>query len=327
MKKSLLSTVLLLIALAAVAIGIVIQSFPTMAVALPAAAGAVLVGNPFGLGQRLHDALFAHMVRSGAILAMTTLAANKPRSYELGDRSMYPVIASDIIYEGAAVGLVAGTGHARPLAAGDAFGGFAVAKADNSAGSAADINVETMRRGTIELSVTGALITDVGQPVYASDDDTFSFNPVGGTFVGFVKRFVSSGVAVVEFDVAGFVDPWAAYTVRETLTGTKTFDAEDSGKLFAVTADADDDALTLPAIADGFAGAVILCVGAFGTTKVKIDPAAADMILGPDITGADNKDLILTKATQRRGDFVKLEGGDADGYHVTQLRGTWAREA
>jgi hypothetical protein len=259
--------------------------------------------------------------------AGTTLAANKPRAYDLGGRNMIAVIAADIIYEGAAVGIVAGTGHARPLVGGDAFAGFAVAKADNSAGSAADINVEVEHCGQIQLAVSGALITDVGQPVYATDDDTFGFNPVGGTFIGFVKRFVSSGVAVVEFDASGFKDPWAEYTVRETLAGIKTFDAEDSGKLFAVTADADNDALTLPAIADGFAGAVILAVGAFGTTKVVIDPAAADMILGPDITGADNKDLILTKATQRRGDFVKLEGGDADGYHVTAQRGIWAREA
>lgn len=260
-------------------------------------------------------------------LAGTTLAANKPRAMEQGERSMYAVIASDIIYEGAAVGLVAGTGHARPLVAGDAFGGFAVYKADNSAGAAADINVETYYKGQIELAVTGAVITDVGQPVYASDDDTFSFNPVGGTFVGYVKRFVSSGVAVVEFDALSFRDPWAAYTVRETLTGTKTFDAEDSGKLFAVTDAGDGDALTLPAVADGFAGAVILAVGAFGTTALTIDPAAADNIRGPDITAADNKDLILTKATQRRGDFVKIEGGDADGYVVTQMRGIWAREA
>jgi hypothetical protein len=50
------------------------------------------------------------------------------------------------------------------------------------------------------------------------------------------------------------------------------------------------------------------------------------MILGPDITGANDKDLICTKATQRRGDFVSLDLGDTDGYVVTELRGIWARE-
>lgn len=258
---------------------------------------------------------------------MTTLAADKPRTYEIGDYNDIPVIASDIIYEGAAVGVVAASGHARPLSGGDVFAGFSAVIADNSAGAAAAIKVRVKVKGQIQLSVSGAVITDVGQPVYATDDDTFVFNPVGGSFIGYVKRFVSSGVAIVEFDAAGFVDPWKEYSVRETLTGTKTFDAQDCGKLFAVTDAGDGDALTLPAIADGFSGAVILAVGAFGTTAVTISPNAADMILAADITGADDKDLICTKATQRRGDFVKLETYDADGYHVTEHRGTWAREA
>lgn len=258
---------------------------------------------------------------------MATLTADSYRNLETGERNEIPVIASDIIYEGAAVGVVDASGHARPLSGGDRFAGFAESKADNSSGSAADINVRTIESGKVQLSVSGAVITDLGQPVYATDDDTFVFNPVGGTFIGFVHRFVSSGVVIVRFDASGFADPWGDFTVRETLTGTKTFDAEDSGKLFAVTDAGDGDALTLPAIADGFGGAVILAVGAFGTTAVTIDPAAADSILGPDITGADNKDLICTKATQRRGDFVKLDLGDADGYVVTAMRGTWAREA
>ncbi|MCO5763761.1 MAG: hypothetical protein NHG36_20045 [Chromatiaceae bacterium] len=257
---------------------------------------------------------------------MTTLAVNSPRDAEVGDLNDFPVIASDIIYEGAAVGLVAGTGHARPLVAGDRFVGFAAEKADNSAGAAAAINVKVRAAGAVKLPVTGAVITDVGQPVYASDDNAFTFNPADGSFVGLVRRFVSSGVAIVEFGPE-IRDPWGHKTVRETLSGTKTFDAQDCGKLFCVDADADGDALTLPAIADGLAGCTILAVGAFGTTAVTISPNSADMILGPDITGADDKDLICTKATQRRGDFVTLVTGDADGYLVTELRGTWARQS
>jgi hypothetical protein len=70
---------------------------------------------------------------------MTTLAANKSRAFEGGDRNEIPVIATDIIYEGAAVGVVPASGHARPLAAGDRFAGFAEEQADNSAGGAAAI--------------------------------------------------------------------------------------------------------------------------------------------------------------------------------------------
>lgn len=260
---------------------------------------------------------------------MTTLAANKPRAYEGGrdviEENQLPVIASDIIYEGAAVGVVDGTGHGRPLAAGDRFVGFADAKADNAAGAAAAINVDLRTKGKVQLAVSGAVITDRGQPIYASDDDTFVFSPVGGVFVGFVHRFVSSGVVIVDFNAPVYRDPWGKYSVREALTSTKTFDAEDCGKLFWCTGDG--SALTLPAIATGLSGLTLVAGGAFGTQALTVDPAAADMILGPDITGADNKDLILTKATQRRGDFVSLIAGDADGYMVTELRGIWAREA
>lgn len=256
---------------------------------------------------------------------MTTLAAAALRPQELGDVGEYSVIASDIIYAGAAVGLVSASGHARPLVGGDQFVGFAEATVDNSAGAAAAKRVRVLIRGMVQLSVSGAVITDIGQPVYASDDDTFVFSPVGGSFIGFVERYVSSGVVVVAFDIPRIRDPWARYTLREALTSTKTFDAEDCGKLFWCTGDA--TALTLPAIATGLSGLAIVSGGAFGSQATTIDPAAADMILGPDITGADNKDLINTKATQRRGDYVVLIAGDADGYMVTESRGIWAREA
>lgn len=258
---------------------------------------------------------------------MTTLAADTIRPFELGDVQEYPVVATDIVYAGAAVGLVDATGHARPLTSADRFVGFAESRSDNASGAAAAKTVRVLTRGQIELAVSGAVATDVGQPVYATDDDTFVFLPTGAVFIGFVSRFVSAGVVVVAFDTLRLKDPYAAWPVRETLAGIKTFDAEDSGKAFFVTAAADDAALTLPAVADGLAGILIVAIGAFGTTKVKIDPAAADAIRGPDITAADNKDLILTKATQRRGDLVLLEGGDADGYVATRLVGTWVREA
>lgn len=254
-------------------------------------------------------------------LAGTTLAVNLPRAYELGERNHLPVIASDIIYEGAAVGIVAGTGHTRPLVAGDRFGGFAVAKADNSAGAAAAINVEVMECGEVELTVSGVVITDILQPVYATDDNTFTLSPVGGSFIGFVKRFVSSGVAVVDFDADSYQDPWHAYSVRETISDNKTLDIEDNGKLFWV--DTDAKVVTLPAVATPV-NCAIVNGGAFGSVFLKISPAAADKIQGPDLPGTDNTALGNTKATARRGDFVVLGTGDANGPIVRSLRGTWA---
>lgn len=261
---------------------------------------------------------------------MTTLAANKPRTYFGGkdviDEYALPVVASDIIYEGAAVGVVDASGHGRPLVGGDRFAGFADAKADNSAGAAAAINVDLRTRGAVQLSVSGAVITDIGQPVYATDDDTFVFNPVGGSFIGIVHRFVSSGVVVVNFDVNAMADPYGEWPIRETLTGIKTFDAQDCGKAFFCTDAADGDALTLPAIADGLNDILIVAIGAYGSTQIKIDPAAADNIRAADLAAVDNKDLLLTKATQRRGDYARIFLGDADGYSAS-IKGTWTAEA
>lgn len=253
---------------------------------------------------------------------MTTLSANTPRPLEGGSRNAFPVIASDIIYEGAAVGVVAASGHARPLVSGDKFVGFAEATADNSAGAAAAINVRVIEAGKIELAVTGAVITDVGQPVYAADDDTFNFSPVG-SFVGFVHRFVSAGVVIVSFDANGYIDPHVDYAKRELKSANYTLDAEDNGKLIAV--DTDAVVISVPAIATGVGNVKVVNIAPYGTALISLSPVSADSLLAADIAAGDGKDLRNTKATQRRGDSAVIDLGDADGYVVT-LKGTWARE-
>lgn len=253
-----------------------------------------------------------------------TLATNKPRAYEGGSRNELPTIAADILYEGSAIGLVAGTGHTRPLVAGDLFAGFVEAKADNAAGAAAALNVRLIESGKIQLPVTGAVITDVGQPVYATDDDVFVFSPVSASFIGFVHRFVSAGVAVVDFNAPVFRDPYSEYTKRETISADKTLDIEDNGKVFFV--DTDAKIITMPVTATPV-NCTIVNIAPFGAVLVAISPQAADKIQGPDLPGTDNKDLLNTKATARRGDFVRLMTGDANGPVVSELRGTWATEA
>lgn len=132
---------------------------------------------------------------------MTTLAANQAREYELGDNSEYPVIANDIIYQGAAVG-ENGSGYSRPLVAADPFQGFAIAKADNTGGSAGDINVNVRTRGKIRLTVAGATaITANDRPaVYASDDNTFTLTSTSNSLIGYVSRWIASTDCIVEFD-------------------------------------------------------------------------------------------------------------------------------
>lgn len=253
---------------------------------------------------------------------MTTLSADKARTWEIGERNEFPVIASEIIYEGAAVGLVDATGHAQPLTTDDKFVGFAEKQADNSDGSAADINVRVVKKGAVVLPVTGAVITDVDNPVYASDDDTFVFSPASGVFIGFARRFVSSGNMVVEFNAGVLKDPWEGWTCEALSASTKTANVEDAGKLFCVSADC---VLTLPATAVSITMGV-LCVGPFGTVQISLDPVSDDKIMGPDIAGTNDKDLVNTKATARRGDFCVLRFGHTDGPFVEAIKGTWATQ-
>lgn len=250
---------------------------------------------------------------------MTTLGTDTPRDVELGDINEFPVIAADIIYEGAAVGLVIGTGHAQPLTADDKFVGFADDRADNSAGAAAAINVRVRRVGAVKLAVSGAVITDEGCAVYASDDNAFSFVPTSGVFVGFFRRYTASGYGIVEFNVGVLVDPWAGY-VAETTSADKTLDNEDTGKIICV--DTDDKTITLPAVA-GMAF-VVMNVGAYGTVELDVAPNANDLIIYKDSAGTDNHGLVGTKATAQRQDYLEIEYGDATGWIVKRSRGTWA---
>lgn len=251
---------------------------------------------------------------------MTTLAADTPRDMELGERNEFPVIAADIIYEGAAVGLVTASGHAQPLTSADKFVGFAEDRADNSAGAAAAINVRVVKAGSFKLAVSGAVITDVHLPVYAQDDNAFSFIKTAGVFVGMSRRFVSSGYMIVEFDAGVMVDPHGDF-VAETTAIDLTLDAEDVGKVIFVTADA--KTVTLPAV-EGIAKFRVVNGGAFGAQLVTVKPNAGDSIESADVTVTDADSWNNTKVTANRGDHVDVEYGDADGWGITKMVGTWA---
>ena len=138
---------------------------------------------------------------------MTTLAVDKPRVYPVRRYEItneLPVIASDIIYEGAAVGDNA-SGLARPLVAADPFLGFAQRQCDNSAGAASAKAVIVRSRGCVVLAVTGASsAADVSETVYAADDDTFTLTAGSNTAIGKVSRWISGTSCEVEFEALPF---------------------------------------------------------------------------------------------------------------------------
>lgn len=138
---------------------------------------------------------------------MATLTADKVRTYGATSevhRNKPPVIATDIIYEGAAVGRASAANAVRPLADGDTFFGFAINQADNSAGAEGDVRVLVHGEGVIKLDVTGVSgWDDAGKAVYATDDDTFSITDSGSdTQIGVIKEHISGTKCWVSFKAA-----------------------------------------------------------------------------------------------------------------------------
>jgi hypothetical protein len=107
----------------------------------------------------------------------------------------------------------------------------------------------------------------------------------------------------------------ANYTVVITTDSGKTFTSETDGAVF-----------TLPSIAIG--NTVTFVNNATdGTNTLTISPAAADGITYAG-SSTDNKDLINTKLTSKRGDSVTLASLDGTvAWQVVDARGIWAKEA
>lgn len=136
---------------------------------------------------------------------MATLAKDKPRVFVTGPNPVYneiPAVASDIMYAGSAIGI--SSGNARPCTTSDEFAGFCVEKCDNSAGAAGDLKVKVLAEGIAKLSVTGvSAVTHINDPVYLTDDDTFTLTASGGLQIGKVHRWISGTTCEVRFEALG----------------------------------------------------------------------------------------------------------------------------
>jgi hypothetical protein len=135
---------------------------------------------------------------------MATLAADVKRDFDASVDPWfedYPVVASDIIYEGALVALD-DSGRAAPGVVTNDFVGFCAKKADNSGGaSGSEINAQVRTRGKVKLTVVGATgIVDVGKLVYFTDDNVFTLTATGGQLFGKVSRHISSTTCMVYFE-------------------------------------------------------------------------------------------------------------------------------
>jgi len=145
------------------------------------------------------------------------LSADLARIFEIGVINTYPVYCSSTIYRGSAVGI--SSGYARALTAGDSFRGFADAQVNNSTGMYGAETVDVIESGKMQVTLTGVAITDVGKPVYMSDDGTFTLTQGSNSLVGKVSRYVISNTCIIEF---GGLTTVSALAVASTTITTIT---------------------------------------------------------------------------------------------------------
>jgi hypothetical protein len=253
---------------------------------------------------------------------MATLAANEPNIRVLGNMNDIPMIAADIIYEGAMVG-DNGAGYARPLVAGDEFLGHCMETINNSAGAAGDKTVKVWGGNRYRMSVAlVGVITDYAQPVYASDDGTVTFSAgTGNTYVGVITRYQSATRMEVEFR-PGEQDEWGS-RIRVTTAVDLTTTVVHVGTVIYVTVTTKIVTLLTAVAGHEF---TIVNPAAFGDSVIVIDPQVGDSIIGGSgfSAGGAGKTFTNTKLTAHRGDFLSVIFGGTNTWTITGGRGVWA---
>jgi len=122
---------------------------------------------------------------------------------------------------------------------------------------------------------------------------------------------------------------------QNTITASVTLTESDAGKDHNVATDA--LVITLPLISTENIGMEYLFrnTGADGNNIITLSPNAADGIIGSIsnaaadsvASGVVNKDLVHTKATSNKGDYVRIRAVALTLWYIEAGVGIWASEA
>jgi hypothetical protein len=136
----------------------------------------------------------------------------------------------------------------------------------------------------------------------------------------------ADGAGLDDIILTGMVQPSRAVlpanVQKATLTDVKTLADTDIGVVQVQTVDA--KTITLPSTVVGYSYA-IMNGGADAAVEVTVAPAALDKVYGNGFTATDNKAIVNTKATAKKGDYIKLVGDGVNGWMITEINGIWAR--
>lgn len=254
---------------------------------------------------------------------MSALTVDTPLVVSLGDHADLPIDAAVKIYLGSIVGLKRADGYARAFALGDRFSGHAVLGYDNLLGAAGAANIKTKRgRYFLQAALSGVAITDAVHraPVFAQDSGTLSLR--SGQLVGRVVRYVSSGIAIVEFDT-----DLQVHCLSETITRAAMTDNTDTTgyKDFATALPKGGLVLGWQAkVQTGFTGdtTAVIQVGIAGTLD-RFSAGTAQSVLAAGTVGAASQQIsgkqgYLTADTTVRAtitggaDFTNIAAGELD---------------
>lgn len=123
-------------------------------------------------------------------------SGNALMEMESGDRNEALAATTKHLFRGA-MAFADGSGYATPTP-GPIFLGHVSAEADNRTGQNGDKSAFLFYgRYRLQVALPSVALTDVGSPVYATDDNTYALSGVYA--VGKVVRKVDTGLAVVEF--------------------------------------------------------------------------------------------------------------------------------
>jgi hypothetical protein len=107
---------------------------------------------------------------------------------------------------------------------------------------------------------------------------------------------------------------------------TQTLTADQSGERFVGVVDA---VFTLPdvALANDGVWYDFECGVPSSGTGLSVSPDASDFIRGNGLTATADKDLINSGASDRIGDMVRVQSNGVDGWMITAIIGTWAKQS
>jgi hypothetical protein len=169
---------------------------------------------------------------------------------------------------------------------------------------------------TLEVKVLKVAGVTVDENTLATNDLTATAVEINQALDGIGAEVTAANLTATERRLAGR----AAVNVAVD----KALTIADCGVVQVVTVDA--KVVSLPPTAVGLEFE-IENGGADGAVLVTVSPDAADQIAGAGLAAADDKDILNTKVTAKKGDRVRLVANGAAGWVLVEKVGAWARQA